>query len=134
MPCALPPCSFYQLQHVPQARILRKGKIRLETGGLLSQLRIAHVVTETEFAILLRIKSMQRRRRPETLNDTAAAHQPPTKRHGRGRHQRGILQGAMNLRLHKRRLLIGQRQKMELMTVSASTMAGARIARVDPEG
>src|SRR5207302_11779 len=118
--------------------VLREGEIRVEAGRLLSQLRVVYRVEEAEPAVLLRVEAVEGGRGQKCLDDVAALRPARAEGDRRGKDQRRVLLGAVDLRLGEGRLIalgaIGGRQQVELMAVPAGAMAGAGVARVDPEG
>ena len=104
---------------------------------LFAQLVVAHADVETQTRMLLRIVAVQCGGGQEGFQRVAVLPRSQRKRHAPGRSERGIGQGAVDLRLYQGRFIViraaASGQEVELMTVTARPMTGAGIARVEPE-
>src|SRR5262249_24707585 len=127
--------SRHQFEDVPQRGIISVGKIAADAERLVAEFGVVDDVEDAETRMLLGIEAVQRRGEQKHVeaipaNHTGAMHEDFF------RPMRGVFRCAIDLRLQDERFVVvgsGGRQEVKLMTVPAGAMAGAGVARVEPQ-
>ena len=128
----------YQFQHFPEARVVRERELGVDPEVLVTEFPIAEVVESAPARVLLQVEPRERRGREEGFESVAHFQLVMSEEYGRCVGERGVLLGAVDLRLDERRFGFVRpaagRQEVGLVAVPTAAVAATRIAGVEPEG